>query len=46
MDMGFQGLGSHVDERSHGPGWPWAGSRGAEQDGGANVARVMEGDEI
>jgi len=28
-----------------GPGWPWAGSRGAEQDGRANVARVMEGDE-
>ena len=28
------------------PGRAWAGSRGAEQDdGGANVARVMAGDE-
>ena len=30
---------------ARGRGRAWAGSRGAEQDGGANVARVMEGDE-
>jgi len=43
--MGFQGPGSHVDERSRAR-TGMAGSRGAEQDGGANVAREMEGDEV